>query len=106
MAFKLQTDIGRRIVKIFLPIKPKQIFLFGSHAKGNADQCSDFDLIIVYSTTKPFLDRLKELYTLWTMGKGVDILAYTPSEFEEMKKHNSFVQDVIKEGILLYEAKS
>ena len=122
MAFKLQTDIGRRIVKAFLPILPKQIFLFGSHAKGNADQCSDFDLIIFYkklllntsqlycgvihSTIKPFLDRLKELYALWAMGKGVDILAYTPSEFEEMKKHNSFIQDVIKEGILLYEAKS
>jgi len=106
MTFKLQTDIKGRIVETFLPIRPKQIFLFGSHAQGNADQYSDFDLIIVYSTTKPFLDRLRELYTLWTIGKGVDILAYTPSEFEEMKKHNSFIQDVIKEGILLYEAKS
>jgi predicted nucleotidyltransferase len=106
MTLKLQTDIKRRIVKTFLPIKPKKIFLFGSHAQGKADQFSDFDLIIVYSTTKPFLDRLKELYLLWSMGKGVDILAYTPSEFEEMKKNNSFIQDVIKEGILLYEAKS
>jgi predicted nucleotidyltransferase len=89
-----------------LPIKPKQIFLFGSHARGNADQLSDFDLIIVYSTTKPFLDRLRELYTLWTIRKGVDILAYTPSEFREMKRYSFFIQEVIKEGILLYEAKS
>ncbi len=92
------------IIKCFLPVKPKKIYLFGSFARGEADVYSDIDLIIVYETKKRFLKRLEELYLLWDLPKAVDILAYTPEEFERLKKEGGFVAQAIKEGKLIYEA--
>lgn len=95
--------LKREIVSTFRPFDPEKIILFGSLARGNWDETSDIDLIIVYRTGKPFLDRLKELYLSWNIPRAVDILAYTPEEFEEMVNESFFVQDAAREGEILYE---
>ena len=82
---------------------PHRIILFGSHAAGTADAESDVDLIVVYETNKRFLDRLRELYTAWNLPKGVDILAYTPQEYEELRSSRQFVRDAVAGGKVLYE---
>ena len=89
-----------------MPFEPERIILFGSHARDDVDQYSDIDLIIVYSTSKTFLDRLKELYISWEIPKAVDILAYTPEEYQKMMFDNSFLQDAVNEGEVLYERDS
>lgn len=99
------SDIKQKVIEDYSWCNPEKIILFGSYAKDNHDEYSDIDLIIVYPTNKKFLDRLKELYLSWNMAKGVDILAYTPEEFERMKQENEFVQDACKEGIVIYERK-
>ena len=48
--------------------------------------------------------RLKELYLSWDVPMAVDILAYTPAEFDEMVRENFFVQDVMKEAEVIYES--
>ncbi|NLI32944.1 MAG: nucleotidyltransferase domain-containing protein [Deltaproteobacteria bacterium] len=96
-------ELRERVTEIFAPFDPLRIILFGSHARGQADEESDIDLIIVYDTTKKFLDRLEELYEFWSLPKGVDILAYTPEEFDRMISENSFVQDAVRTGKILYE---
>jgi uncharacterized protein len=68
------------------------------------NETGDVDLIIVYETSKRFLDRLKELYERWDLPKAVDILAYTPSEFERMMRENAFVQDAVARGVVIYDA--
>ena len=89
-----------------MPFDPDRIVLFGSYAKDDEDKFSDIDLIIVYSTSKSFLDRLKELYISWNIPKVVDILAYTPEEYQKMMLDNSFLQDAVNEGEVLYERDS
>lgn len=89
---------------IFAPIQPKLILLFGSKARGTQDEWSDIDLIIVYDTEKRFLDRLEELYRLWDLPGAVDILAYTPAEFEEMKERSGLVADAVAHGRVIFEA--
>ena len=96
-------EIREQIVSAFKSFDPERIILFGSRARRDWDEESDFDLIVVYRTAKPFLDRLRELYLSWNIPKGVDILAYTPEEFERMVRESSFVQDAVQEGELLYE---
>jgi len=39
----------------------------------------------------------------WNIPKAVDILAYTPYEFEEMVKESFFIQDAVREGEVIYE---
>jgi predicted nucleotidyltransferase len=97
------SELKQQIVSTFKAFNPERIILFGSRARRDWDEESDFDLIVVYHTAKPFLDRLRELYLSWNIPKGVDILAYTPQEFERMVGENSFVRDAVAEGEVLYE---
>lgn len=94
----------QEIISNLKPFHPNKVILFGSYARGEDDESSDIDLIVVYRTQKKFMDRLEELYTNWNLPKAVDILAYTPEEFEQMQKDNFFLQDATKEGIVIYES--
>jgi predicted nucleotidyltransferase len=99
-------DIDRlkqEIVFTFKPFNPERIILFGSMARGTWDEASDIDLIIIYQTSKSFMDRLKELYLSWNIPKAVDILAYTPDEFARMLNESYFVENAVREGEVLYE---
>ena len=93
----------KEIIAMFERFDPERIILFGSVARGDQDHMSDYDLIVVYQTEKRFLDRLKELYLNWTIPKPVDILAYTPSEFERMVEDSFFLQNVLQDGEVIYE---
>ena len=94
------------IIATFLPFNPIKIILFGSMATDHHDEHSDVDLIIVYDTNKRFFDRLAELYMSWSFPRAVDILAYTPQEFEAMLEETYFLQDVVSSGKVLYEIPS
>jgi predicted nucleotidyltransferase len=95
--------IEQDIVSTFQKFNPETIILFGSYAHGNPDEESDIDIIVIYHTPKRFLDRLEELYLSWDIPKAVDILAYTPDEFDQMKKENAFIHDALKHGRVIYE---
>jgi predicted nucleotidyltransferase len=79
--------------------------VFGSYARGQADEYSDLDLIIVADTDLPFFKRHTEysgVYEVW--HKGLDMLIYTPGEFSQMvSEHNRFVERALEEGVVIYE---
>jgi len=47
--------------------------------------------------------RLADLYAE-VAPRGIDLLAYTPVEFEEMKRVSSLVRDALAEGVVLHGA--
>jgi predicted nucleotidyltransferase len=96
-------DLDARIVQTFRSVHPKKIILFGSVARKEADLYSDIDIIIVYQTQKRFLDRLEELYRHWNIDRAVDILAYTPEEYEVLLKESDFVREAVEKGRVIYE---
>lgn len=62
-------------------------YLFGSHARGTADAHSDIDVIVVAPTDLPPVERFRDyLPAILAAGVGVDLLVYTPEEFERMKQ--------------------
>lgn len=74
-----------KIVRVLCEYGPDRIILFGSHARGSADAHSDYDIALIKRTDKPFLDRLLEMAPYRTrLGRAVDILVYTPEEFEQL----------------------
>ena len=99
---RLQT-LEREIIAAFRKFDPEKIILFGSIVRGDWDEAGDVDVIVVYPTEKRFLSRLRELYMSWNIPKAVDILAYSPLEFEELMKTSFFLQDAVKKGRVIYE---
>jgi predicted nucleotidyltransferase len=83
---------------------PQRVILFGSWARGDEDEHSDLDLVIIKETQERFLDRLKRVYELVKPAFAMDVLVYTPQEFAKMQKRdNPFIEMVIKEGVVIYE---
>lgn len=82
-------------------IKLDRLILFGSRAKGTYNQESDFDLVVVSSDFKktPWYKRSVELHLLWKEDYPIELLCYTPEEFERKKKEIGIVQTAWKEGI-------
>jgi len=78
--------------------------LFGSRARGDYLEDSDYDVILVSPDFKNifFTQRIAMLYEYWKFFPiNIEPLCYTPEEFERMKKRIGIVQQAIKEGIEL-----
>lgn len=98
------SDRIRQIMQALHPYQPERIYLFGSWARGEEDDLSDLDVVVIKSTPLPFFDRLREVQRLLPAELGaVDVLVYTPEEFAGMEKEgNAFAELIIEEGRLIY----
>lgn len=96
-------EIGEFFRKVEERFRPEKVILFGSRAKGDFLKHSDYDIIVVSSDFEGihFLDRLTMLFELWDYDYGLDILAYTPEEFEEKKREIGIVDEAVRRGIEL-----
>ncbi len=105
---KILKDELKRIVKIIKDeYSPEKIILFGSMAKGEIHEWSDIDLLIIKKTAARPIDRCVEIARLTKPKVGIDLFVYTPEEFDSiMKEGFSFLSDIIKEGIVLYEKRN
>ena len=66
-------------------------YIFGSYADGTASARSDIDLIFIRETEKRFFDRYSEFNDLYALFKqAIDLLIYTPREWEEMQERLFF----------------
>jgi len=102
---KLSREL-ERIVSRIIELGVKKIILFGSVATGNISFDSDIDLIIIKETNKRFLKRLEEVYAHIEPRTAIDILVYTPKEFEQLLSESGFVQEAVKKGTVIYEEKT
>ncbi|MBI5356438.1 nucleotidyltransferase domain-containing protein [Candidatus Collierbacteria bacterium] len=98
----------QRVTKIIVDkYQPERIILFGSAASDNIHEDSDADLAVIKKTNKNFYDRIGEVSGLVPHGIPLDILVYTPEEFEQMRtdKYGYFVRDeILGKGKVLYES--
>ena len=91
------------LVRLLKRYEPERIILFGSRTRGDADEYSDYDIIVIKRTDKPFLERLRDMVPyLMEFDRPAEVLVYTPEEYERMREtglgwiaHN--------EGVVLYE---
>ena len=59
-AERLSGDL-QELVSAFAPAEPEMIILFGSRARGEANKYSDYDVIVIEQTDKPFVERLTDM---------------------------------------------
>lgn len=99
----LAEELERYVTILVNDYAPVKIILFGSLATGQARLWSDIDLIVVVETQQRFLDRIKEVLLLLRPQVGLDVLVYTPEEFERLSQERSFFRQEILKGKVLYE---
>jgi predicted nucleotidyltransferase len=97
-------EIVRRLVEAY---RPDRIYLFGSRARGQSDQESDYDLLVVIPTSDlPGYKRDQKAFRL-LCGVGVpkDVIVLTREEFERKRGVAcSLPATVAREGRVLYAA--
>lgn len=80
---------------------PERIIMFGSRARGEHLEDSDIDIIVVSEKFEKidFRERIIMAYGLWDKKQGLNIICYTPEEFEKKKKQIGIVKTAVEEGI-------
>ncbi len=80
------------VERVVVAAQPSRVILFGSYGRGEADEGSDLDLMIV-------------LPTVGSLGVGVDLLVYSDAEFERRSQvPGTVLYWARKEGQQLYAA--
>jgi uncharacterized protein len=82
-------------------IRPEKMILFGSRARGDALKNSDYDVVVISEVFKgvPFPRRLMDIEDAYNGIQPIESLAYTPQEYEIMKKKSYVVAAASKEGV-------
>ncbi len=94
-------DIRLRVAPLLARHGVVKAFLIGSYARGSADAWSDVDLVVIMPSERPFVERPLDLTeVLDALPTAVDLLVYTPEEFERGIGRGRGIFDVIaREGI-------
>lgn len=100
--------IDSAVQKLIAAAQPSRVILFGSYARGEADEDSDLDLLVVEAQVE---NRGAEMVRLrraiGRVGTGVDVLVYSE---EEVTRRGDVPGTVIywalNEGKTLYDARA
>ena len=94
-------QIAQRIAE---EIQPQKIILFGSHAKGTAQDRSDVDLLLIYdgSLSKSEVHlRVLDLFDPYHFG--LDLFILSTEEWEHLKPvANTLAREADETGIVCY----
>ena len=85
---------------------PLRAIVFGSRARGDALSRSDLDLILVSPrfASLPFLERPVHVLEALGYPGGLELLCYTPEEFETKREELGLVRVACSEGFELPRA--
>lgn len=98
----VKNQIKERLLANF---NPDKIILFGSQARGTADERSDIDILVISPLSEDrflMMDKMSSL--LIKLNYAFDVIILTKEEFEKDKKYpGTIARYASKEGIILYE---
>ena len=98
-------DIKAAAREIAERFHPERIILFGSHARGAANEHSDVDLMILMKHGNRGCDWALRMRFEIDFGFPIDILVRSPQEFHRrIRWGDYFLKEIEEKGITLYEA--
>ena len=80
------------------------VYLFGGVARGDADESSDIDVLIVRLGGKDFREKLAELaFEFMTKtGAPIEYISYSLFELKSRLKHSTFLIEIVTKGEKLF----
>lgn len=100
-SFEILDDIVKRIVETS---RPSKVILFGSAAKGNMTENSDFDLLVIMKNGIHRRRTAQQIYRdISDIGFASDILVVTEEDLDLYGEDEaSIIKPALKEGKILY----
>lgn len=104
MTLEEKNELNAVVEAIKNTVKTKEIYLFGSYARGEQRKHSDFDLYVVLEDDEPRrrIECLQDIHCACydIITKGIDVLSDYETKFHE---NNFGVTKIVKqEGVKLY----
>jgi predicted nucleotidyltransferase len=101
----LEAELARVLPLLVDEYGAEKIILFGSLATGEVGEWSDLDLVVIKKTEKKFMDRLDDVARLTRPQLAMDVVVYTPAEFERMCEGRRFFrEEIVAKGRVVYDA--
>jgi predicted nucleotidyltransferase len=92
--------------RIVATLNPKQIVLFGSHARGEAHSDSDVDLLVIHDTDRTNRAVRRQLEQLFLDRRfGLDLIVRTPEDVKRnlLDANPFYTHHIFEEGRVLHE---
>jgi predicted nucleotidyltransferase len=103
----LERELERWLPLLIAHEDPDKIILFGSYCNVPVSEWSDLDMVIIKETQARFLDRTRHILALLKPRVGIDVIVYTPQEFEQLRRERAFVRnEIAAKGKVIYERAS
>ncbi len=103
-----KTVLDKIVSQLVKTYRPEKIILFGSYAYGVPHEDSDVDLLIIKTTSQPFVDRLVEVRKILTdPTRSVPLgpIVLTPEELDaRLSIGDQFIEEIVTRGEVLYAA--
>jgi predicted nucleotidyltransferase len=101
------SELEERLIEVFNN-RLKKVILFGSYAKGNNDNESDIDIMLLVDEKdlKKYDDVILDLTVDLSIKYAIlpSIFLENPENFLEYKNYRPLFRDIYEEGIELYAA--
>ena len=99
---ELSSDLDRLVQAITKTEGVLAVILFGSRARGDYDEYSDYDLLVVFKDDETMWRNRRELYqNIGKLGLFTQVLTRSIEELAE-KTEPTFLQNILQQGIILY----
>lgn len=101
VAFNDITEFSRRVAEEF---DPEKIILFGSHARGQAREYSDVDMLVIMPFEGKWLDKSLEILGRLDPPFSIDLITRRPDDVERRyREYDPLIRSALDEGKVLYE---
>jgi predicted nucleotidyltransferase len=96
-------DFTRQIAERY---SPQEIILFGSYARGEANNSSDVDLLVILDHDTDNVEKAIEIRNLLHPRFALDLLVRRPDDIaRRIAMNDFFIQDIVNEGVVLYDGR-
>ncbi|MGD0654846.1 MAG: nucleotidyltransferase domain-containing protein [Thermoguttaceae bacterium] len=93
-------DLGEQIARGF---HPQRVILFGSHARGTAEEYSDVDLLVILPFEGKSFRKSLEILNHLDSRLPIDLLARRPDEVQRRyAEGDPLIREALNHGKILY----
>ncbi len=98
---ELEAEINFLVPRLVM-LGAKFVLVHGAVARGEARADSKISLIVVAPSELPFKERQEHFRAKLKSREPVNIIVYTPAEFNRAKKESPLVRLALAEGRVVY----